>query len=54
MRIWPRCQNVTYPHIFVHVEGEEKVLTVSTEEGNEQSKSNIAEIDEVVMFIFNY
>ncbi|XP_060554261.1 helicase with zinc finger domain 2-like, partial [Ruditapes philippinarum] len=53
IRIWPRCQNEIYPHIFVHVEGEEKVLTVSTEEGNEQSKSNIAEIDEVIK-VYSY
>ena len=33
---------------MVHIEGEEKVLTVSTEDGNEQSKSNEAELDHVV------
>ena len=38
----------TCPHVLIHVEGEEKTLTVSTEEGNDQSKSNDAEIEEVV------
>ncbi|XP_053403181.1 helicase with zinc finger domain 2-like [Mercenaria mercenaria] len=47
MHIWPKHMKTSYPHIFVHVEGEEKVLTVSTEDGNEQSKSNALEIDEV-------
>ena len=37
-----------YPHVLVHVEGEEKMLTVSTEDGNEHSRSNSAEIDAVV------
>ncbi|XP_060082155.1 helicase with zinc finger domain 2-like [Ylistrum balloti] len=36
------------PHIFCHVEGEEEYLTVSTEEGNEQSCSNKAEIEKVL------
>lgn len=49
MKIWPRDIKESYPHVLVHVEGEEKVLTVSTEEGNEQSKSNDAEIDVVVI-----
>lgn len=49
MNIWPKDIKGSYPHVLVHVEGEEKVLTVSTEEGNEQSKSNDAEIDVVVI-----
>ncbi|XP_060566279.1 helicase with zinc finger domain 2-like isoform X2 [Ruditapes philippinarum] len=53
MSIWPRDIKNTYPHIFVHVEGEEKVLTVSTEDGNEQSKSNTAEINEVIK-VYSY
>ncbi|WAR15806.1 HELZ2-like protein [Mya arenaria] len=52
--IWPRNEDgQVRPHIFIHVEGEEKVLTVSTEEGNEQSRSNEAEIYEV-MEVFKY
>ena len=46
--IWPVQRGQSYPHVLIHVEGEEKVLTVSTEDGNEQSKSNNAEIEEVV------
>jgi len=34
--------------MFCHVEGAEKSLSVSTAEGNEQSKSNDAEKDEAV------
>lgn len=51
MDIWPRDEETTYPHVFIHVEGEEKMLTVSTEDGNEQSKSNEAEVEEVVRFL---
>ncbi|XP_025109726.1 helicase with zinc finger domain 2-like [Pomacea canaliculata] len=36
------------PHILVDVRGEEKTLTVSTDEGNERSKSNSAEADKVI------
>lgn len=36
------------PHLFCHVEGEEQTLSVSTDEGNQQSKSNKAEVDEVI------
>ncbi|XP_069128073.1 3'-5' exoribonuclease HELZ2-like isoform X1 [Argopecten irradians] len=36
------------PHIFCHVEGEEEYLTVSTEEGNEQSCSNKEEVEKVL------
>ena len=46
--IWTSRDKIFYPHVLIHVEGEEKVLTVSTEDGNEQSKSNEAEIDQVV------
>lgn len=53
MPIWPRdVKGIIYPHVFVHVEGEEKMLTVSTEDGNEQSKSNEAEIEQVVKLLF--
>ena len=34
--------------MFCHVEGAEKMLTVSTAEGSEQSRSNDAERDEAV------
>ncbi|XP_053391000.1 helicase with zinc finger domain 2-like isoform X2 [Mercenaria mercenaria] len=46
--IWPKMDNNVYPHVFVHVEGEEKILTVSTEDGNEHSRSNSEEIEHVV------
>jgi len=36
------------PLMFCHVEGAEKALTVTTAEGNEQSRSNDAERDEAV------
>ena len=48
LKIWAKEGITHYPHIMVHIEGEEKVLTVSTEDGNEQSKSNEAELDHVV------
>jgi hypothetical protein len=38
----------TVPHLFCHVEGEEDCLSVTTEEGNQQSKSNMAEVEQVV------
>ncbi|XP_053395656.1 helicase with zinc finger domain 2-like [Mercenaria mercenaria] len=48
--IWPTDQTgqEEYPHILLHVEGDEAVLTVNTDEGNEQSRSNIKEINQVV------
>ncbi|XP_048757563.2 helicase with zinc finger domain 2-like [Ostrea edulis] len=36
------------PLLFCHVEGEEESLSVTTEEGNQQSKSNMAEVEQVV------
>ncbi|KAJ8305756.1 hypothetical protein KUTeg_016301, partial [Tegillarca granosa] len=54
LTIWKKLSNDEnpalnhVPHIFSHVEGEEEVLPVSTEEGNEQSRSNIAEVDQVI------
>ncbi|XP_053394362.1 helicase with zinc finger domain 2-like isoform X2 [Mercenaria mercenaria] len=53
LHIWPQDAKGVYPHVLVHVEGEEHVLTVSTEDGNEQSRSNDAEIDHVIM-TYNY
>ena len=37
---WPKTDQ---PIVFCHVEGTEKTLQVSTDEGNEQSKMNDAE-----------
>ncbi|XP_062574961.1 helicase with zinc finger domain 2-like isoform X5 [Saccostrea cucullata] len=45
LSLW-RVPNV--PQMFCHVEGEEESLSVTTEEGNQQSKSNKAEVKEVV------
>ena len=36
------------PHLLVDVRGEEETLTVTTDEGNERSKSNSLEADKVV------
>ncbi|KAL8582079.1 hypothetical protein ACOMHN_003999 [Nucella lapillus] len=36
------------PHLLVNVKGMENMLTVTTEEGNEKSKSNAAEADKVM------
>lgn len=47
LEIWP---NKLKPIVFCHVEGEEEYLTVSTEEGNEQSCSNTQEVEQVVRF----
>ena len=43
--IWPRK---FHPIVFCHAAGAEKTLTMSTVDGNEQSKSNQAERDHVV------
>ena len=45
MSIWP---NRNIPVAFCHIQGEEKSLSVATEDGNEQSKSNEAERFHVV------
>ncbi|WAR23838.1 HELZ2-like protein [Mya arenaria] len=50
LRIWPADQYVSYPHVLIHVEGEEKTLTVSTEDGNEHSKSNELEMEELRLY----
>lgn len=50
MKIWP-MDSITRepcPHVLIHVEGEELVLTVNTDDGNEQSRSNPSEIEEVL------
>lgn len=52
LNIWPktrRCKDdIVHPCVFVHIEGEEKILSVATEEGNEQSRSNKTEAEYVV------
>ncbi|XP_045159234.2 helicase with zinc finger domain 2-like [Mercenaria mercenaria] len=53
MNIWPSKGRNIYPHVFVQIEGEEEVLTVSTEEGNEQSRSNLLEAKHVVK-VYSY
>ena len=50
--IWPSYNKRIYPHVLIPVEGEERSLTVATEEGNEHSKSNLAEVEVVVMNLF--
>ena len=40
--------------IFGHIEGKEEHLTVSTEEGNEMSSSNMTEVEKVVrVYVLN-
>ena len=56
--IWPR-RSEKIPMVFCHIEGAEKSLSVSTADGNEQSKSNDAERDEavssvIISFLVNY
>ncbi|KAH3696710.1 hypothetical protein DPMN_084186 [Dreissena polymorpha] len=47
--IWPEHETLgTIPRVFVHLVGNEEMLTVSTEDGNEMSKSNAVEVDYVV------
>ncbi|KAK3577503.1 hypothetical protein CHS0354_026457 [Potamilus streckersoni] len=50
LKFWPVPQK---PIILCHVEGSEEILTVSTEEGNEKSRSNLEEFKQVVK-IFKY
>lgn len=45
LRIWRDFRN---PLVFCNTEGEEEYLVNSSEEGNEMSKFNRAEIDQVV------
>lgn len=54
VKVWSDSQGRNYPHVLIDVRGLEKNLTVSTEEGNEQSKSNDAEVDHVVIYWFHY
>ncbi|XP_071117015.1 3'-5' exoribonuclease HELZ2-like [Haliotis cracherodii] len=51
LSIWPVTTN---PKVFCHVVGKEETLTVTTQEGNEQSKSNRKEaekVTEVLMYL---
>ncbi len=50
LSIWPVKAN---PKVFCHVEGKEETLTVSTAEGNEQSKSNSAEVEKIVSTMYS-
>ena len=48
---WPHYQPYSpahVPHLLVDVRGEEETLTVTTDQGNERSKSNSLEADKVV------
>eukprot|EP00057_Strongylocentrotus_purpuratus_P028231 XP_011682705.1 PREDICTED: helicase with zinc finger domain 2 isoform X2 [Strongylocentrotus purpuratus] len=47
--IWPN--NGQTPRVFCHVSGQEETLSVKSEEGNEQSKSNSAEIRHVIRIV---
>lgn len=48
LQVWQRPD---VPLLFCHIEGEEECLSVTTEEGNQQSRSNRAEVDHVVRII---
>ncbi|CAC5356757.1 unnamed protein product [Mytilus coruscus] len=47
LQMWPHTINEHCPHVFCHVEGDEEMLTVKTEAGNEQSRFNDAEVKQV-------
>ena len=49
IQFWPCHTEKDYvPLVFCNVVGEEEELVVTTEEGNERSKSNLKEKDKVV------
>lgn len=49
INFWPSHKDKDYvPLVFCHVVGEEEELVVTTEEGNQRSKSNMIEKDKVV------
>lgn len=48
LKILSEKKSSHYPHVLIDVKGVENNLTVTSEEGNEQSKSNDAEVDQVV------
>ncbi|KAK3609928.1 hypothetical protein CHS0354_036697 [Potamilus streckersoni] len=45
LKMW---SNTNFPHVFCHIEGQEDILTVATEEGNEQSRSNKEEVNQMI------
>ncbi|KAK3089370.1 hypothetical protein FSP39_003088 [Pinctada imbricata] len=45
LSLWPKKD---VPHIFIHVEGEEELMAVTTEKGNVKSCSNKAEVKQVM------
>lgn len=48
LNFWPCHKDKDYvPLVFCHVAGEERELAVTTEQGNERSKSNLQEKDKV-------
>lgn len=49
LKIW---RNPEIPLLFCHVEGEEETQAVASEEGNQQSRRNRAEVDHVVGILF--
>lgn len=49
LHFWPCHKDKDYvPLVFCHVAGEERELAVTTEQGNQRSKSNLREKDKVV------
>ena len=55
LSIWRRdITQQPIPLMFCHVEGAEKALTVTTSEGNEQSRSNDLERDEAVRITYTF
>ena len=53
LHFWPCRKDKDYvPLVFCHVAGEERELAVTTEQGNQRSKSNLQEKDKVVSLNF--
>ena len=53
LHFWPCHKDKDYvPLVFCHVAGEERELAVTTEQGNQRSKSNLREKDKVVSLNF--
>jgi len=51
INFWPSHNDTDYvPLVFCNVVGEEEELVVTTEEGNQRSKSNLKERDKVVRY----
>ena len=51
INFWPSHNDTDYvPLVFCNVVGEEEELVVTTEEGNQRSKSNLNERDKVVRY----